>query len=112
MITVRLYDELPLTVFFAINPPVVLQRTEIRLVNSRTMSAPSVEPTITFVSDFMATVVFDRALLSLNGMYNVQIIHDSQVIAQTGLNIIVNRKFYTKLHTCLVTTVLVIFVHL
>ena len=90
--TVRLYDELPLTIMFAISPPIDIRRTEIRLVNTQTSSAPSVEPRIMFVNDFKATIIFERAALSLNGMYYVQVVHDSVVRAQADLNIIVNRK--------------------
>lgn len=92
MVTGRLYDEISLTVLFAIQPPINFQQAEIRLVNFATSSAPTVEPTITKINDFRATVVFNRILFSLNGLYDVQLRHDSQVVAQTSLNIVVNCK--------------------
>lgn len=91
-IAVNLFDAISLTVLFSIQPPINFQQAEIRLTNLATMSSPSLEPVITTVNNFKATVVFDRARLSLAGTYNVEVRHDSATVAQTSLRIIVNRE--------------------
>lgn len=91
-LTVRLYDQLFVTVLFARQPPVNLQQAEIRLINSVTLSSPTVEPTINKLSNFKATIVYNEAVLSLTESYNVQIVVDGSVVAQTPLRITVNSK--------------------
>ena len=90
--TTRLYDLIFVTVLFARQPPINLQRAEIRLINSVTSSSPTVEPTINALNNFKATIVYDQAVLSLTGSYNVQIVMSGGVIAQTPLSITVNSK--------------------
>lgn len=98
-IAVNLYDEISLTVLFSTQPPINFQQSEVRLTNLATMSSPSFEPVISKVNNFKATVLFDRARLSLDGPYNVEVIHDSMAVAQTSLRITVNRKpLYQYLH--------------
>ena len=93
-LTARLYDQLFVTVLFARQPPVNLQQTEIRLINSVTLSSPTVEPAITVLNNFKATIVYNQAVLSLTGSYNVQIVMNGGVVAQTPLSITVNSKLY------------------
>ena len=81
-----------MTVLFARQPPINLQQAEIRLQNSVTSSSPTVEPTINILNNFKATIVYDQAVLSLTGSYNVQIVVGGGVIAQTPLSITVNSK--------------------
>ena len=89
----RLHDRLSVTVLFARQPPINLQQAEIRLVNSVTQSSSTVEPTITVLNDFKATIVYSQAALSLTGSYNVQIVINGRIVAQTPLNITVNGMY-------------------
>lgn len=91
-IAVNLFDAISLTVLFAIQPPIDFQQSEIRLTDLATKSSPSFEPVVTVANNFKATVVFDRARLSLSGTYNVEVRHDSVTVVQTLLRIIVNRE--------------------
>ena len=94
-LTARLYDRLFVTVLFARQPPINLQQAEIRLQNSVTSSSPSVEPTINTLNNFKATIVYNQAVLSLTGSYNVQIVMGGGVVAQTPLSIRVNSEWST-----------------
>ena len=96
----NLFDAISLTVLFAIQPPINFQQSEIRLTNLATKSSPTFEPAITIVNNFKATVVFDRARLSLGGTYDVEVRHDSATVAQTSLRIIVNREPQTYGAVC------------
>ena len=91
-LTARLFDQLFVTVLFARQPPVNLQQAEIRLINSATSSSPSMEPMINKLSNFKATIVYNQAMLSLTASYNVQIVVNGRVVAQTPLRITVNSK--------------------
>ena len=94
-ITVNLFDAISLTLLFAIQPPINFQQSEIRLTDLATMSSPSFDPVINIVNNFKATVVFERARLSLGGTYDVEVRHDSVTVARTSLRIIVNRESQT-----------------
>lgn len=91
-LTARLYDQLFVTVLFARQPPINLQLAEIRLINSVTSSSPTVEPTINVLNNFKATIVYNQAVLSLTGSYNVEIVVNGGVVARTPLSITVNSK--------------------
>ena len=91
-LTAGLYDQLFVTVLFARQPPINLQQAEIRLINSFTSSSPTVEPMINALNNFKATIVYNEAVLSLTGSYNVQIVVNGGVVAQTSLSITVNSK--------------------